>query len=103
MIKVTLKAKIFIQSALEAENKSFCLLSVLSGGCGGMQYSILLINELPTYKTIQITPTLYVDDMSYELLTDCTIDLQDDLGSKKLVVVNPLAKTSCSCGSSFSI
>ena len=102
MITTTLKAKIFIQDALSKQNKQFCFLSVLSGGCNGFQYQILFVDKILKNST-QIDSNLLIDDYSAELLGECTIDLQDELGFKKLIIVNPNAKTSCSCGSSFSV
>ena len=102
MISVTLKAKIFIQGALEAQNKKYCFLSVLSGGCNGLQYNILFVDSLVA-KSSLVSDNLLIDDYSIELLGNCKIDLQDEVGFKKLIIVNPDAKSSCSCGSSFSI
>lgn len=102
-MKVSIKAQIFLTSKLQADNKRYCLLSVLAGGCNGMQYSIIFVNELPKYETIEIGTNIYVDSLSLTYLEGCTLALDEKLGFKRIVVNNPAAKSSCSCGSSFSV
>ncbi len=102
-MKVSLKAQIFLTSGLEAENKKYCLLSVLSGGCNGMQYSILFVDELPKYEMVGLTDNIFVDTLSLQYLENSSIELEEKLGSKRIVVKNPDAVSSCSCGSSFSV
>jgi iron-sulfur cluster insertion protein len=102
-MKVSLKARIFLAGSLEATGKKYCVLSVLSGGCNGMQYSILFVETLPDYEVKEIAPSIFVDTLSLEYLQDSSLELEEDIGSKKIIVKNPNAKTSCSCGSSFSI
>ena len=102
MIKVTTKAKIFIQGALEAQNKKYCFLSVLSGGCNGFQYNITFTDVIIKDSTL-VAENLLVDNYSMELLGDCVINFIDELGRKQLSIENPTAKTSCSCGKSFSV
>ena len=102
MIKVTIKAKIFIQGALEAQNKKYCFLSVLSGGCSGLQYNIVFTDNIIKDSSF-ISENLLVDNYSMELLGDCEINLIDELGRKQLSIENPTVKSSCSCGKSFSV
>lgn len=102
-MKVTLKAQIFLSGILEQTNKKICLVSVLAGGCSGMQYSMLFLDNLPDYDTTQISNGIYVDNLSLPLLQNCIIDLEEKIGSKRIIVTNSSAKSSCSCGSSFSI
>lgn len=102
-MKASLKAQIFLAGSLAAEKKKYCLLSVLSGGCNGMQYSILFVDELPKYDVEEIATNIYVDALSLQYLENCSLELEEGEGFKKIVVKNPDAKTSCSCGSSFSV
>ena len=102
MIKVSIKAKIFIQGALEAQNKKYCFLSVLSGGCSGLQYNIVFTDTIIKDSTF-VSDNFLVDNYSIELLGDCVINLIDELGRKQLSIENPTAKSSCFCGKSFSV
>ncbi|SVD55034.1 uncharacterized protein METZ01_LOCUS407888 [marine metagenome] len=41
--------------------------------------------------------------MSYQYLMGSTVDYLEDLQGSRFIVSNPNAKTTCGCGSSFSI
>ena len=45
---------------------------------------------------------LVVDDVSIEYMKGATVDFVSDFGGEYFVVNNPLAKSECGCGSSFS-
>ncbi len=102
-MKVSFKAQIFLTTKLQADNKKYCLLSVLAGGCNGMQYSILFADKLPEYEMLEIGSNIFVDSLSMIYLDGCNLELDEKLGFKRIVVKNPAAKSSCSCGSSFSV
>jgi len=44
-----------------------------------------------------------VDAMSMQYLQDSTIDYREDVMGSSFVINNPAAKTTCGCGSSFSV
>lgn len=46
---------------------------------------------------------LLIDAMSYQYLIGAEIDYKEDLQGSQFVIRNPNAKTTCGCGSSFSI
>lgn len=46
---------------------------------------------------------LLVDAMSYQYLQGAEIDFRDSLKGSEFVIRNPQAKTTCGCGSSFSV
>ena len=46
---------------------------------------------------------LLIDPMSYQYLNKAEIDYREDLQGAQFVIKNPMAKTTCGCGSSFSI
>lgn len=46
---------------------------------------------------------LLIDPMSYQYLNGATIDYREDINGSQFVIRNPNAKTTCGCGSSFSI
>jgi iron-sulfur cluster insertion protein len=47
--------------------------------------------------------TLLVDAMSFQYLVGATIDYVEDVQGSQFVIRNPNAKTTCGCGSSFSV
>src|SRR5687768_16683065 len=102
-MKITLKAQIFLISGLESSGKKICLLGVLSGGCSGLRYTVTYLDELPSYETIELSPSIYIDELSLSYVSGSTVDLEVGSGYKKIIISNPQAKSSCSCGSSFSV
>jgi iron-sulfur cluster insertion protein len=78
--------------------------AVDGGGCSGFQYSITLgepaTDDLVLEKDGQ---RVLVDQISLPFLSNAVIDFTDELIGARFVVENPNAKTSCGCGTSFSV
>jgi iron-sulfur cluster insertion protein len=96
-----------IASLIEAEGDSSLMLrlSVSGGGCSGFQYGFSFDNA------VQVDDRLFerngvkvvVDETSLDLLAGAEVDFVEDLVGASFQVRNPNAKSSCGCGSSFSI
>jgi iron-sulfur cluster assembly accessory protein len=80
-------------------------LRIVAGGCSGMQYRIDLAEEArPTDRVVQKDGVrIAVDTKSVVYLTDSTLDWEEDFFGGEFKVKNPNAKTSCSCGISFTV
>lgn len=96
----------------EEENPELNLrVSITGGGCSGFQYGFSFDEEINEDDTIieqkcsdgQSTVKLLVDSMSYQYLHDAEIDFVKNLQGEQFVIRNPNAKTTCGCGSSFSM
>ena len=78
--------------------------AVDGGGCSGFQYSITLddaaSDDLVLEKDGQ---KVLVDTISLPFLSNAVIDFTDELIGARFVVENPNAKSSCGCGTSFSM
>ncbi len=78
---------------------------ITGGGCSGFQYGFTFddkINE--DDMTIEKQGVaLVVDPMSLQYLVGGSVDYTEGLEGSRFVVNNPNAKTTCGCGSSFSI
>lgn len=78
---------------------------VSGGGCSGFQYGFTFDESVEEGDT-QIKNagvTLLVDPMSFQYLMGAEIDFQDDLEGARFIIRNPMAATTCGCGSSFSV
>lgn len=79
--------------------------SVSGGGCSGFQYGFTFdeaINDDDfTFEKNDVQ--LLVDAMSYQYLSGAEIDYREDLEGARFIIRNPNAKTTCGCGSSFSV
>lgn len=106
MIHVTEKAAGEIRRLLEKETsaESFLRVQVVGGGCSGMSYKLGFdTSKKDNDKTFEENGVkVVVDPKSYLYLAGTTLDFSDGLQGTGFNFVNPNAKKSCGCGSSFS-
>jgi iron-sulfur cluster insertion protein len=79
---------------------------VVGGGCSGFQHKLDLdetINEKLDELFEAHGVNIVVDKRSLLYLEGVTVDFHDDLNKRGFSVSNPSAKTTCGCGSSFSM
>ncbi len=76
---------------------------VTGGGCSGLSY-VLDFEKAPRLgdQIYGESPKIFVDRKSFVFLRGTTLDFEGGLNGKGFVFVNPNAKSSCGCGSSFS-
>jgi iron-sulfur cluster insertion protein len=106
-ITVTDQAAQKVRELLADENNPALNLRVYitGGGCSGFQYGFTfddLLNE-DDVKVKNQDIVLLVDAMSVQYLIGATIDYKSDVQGERFVIQNPNAKTTCGCGSSFSV
>ena len=96
-----------IASLISAEGDASLMLrlSVSGGGCSGFQYGFTFDNAVQTDDHLfeRDGVKVVIDDTSLDLLAGAEIDFVEDLVGASFQVKNPNAKSSCGCGSSFSI
>ena len=75
------------------------------GGCAGFTYIFELAEGPGADDTVAETGgvKLVVDPVSLELVKGSAVDFVEDLGGAAFRVTNPIAQSSCGCGSSFSV
>ena len=78
---------------------------IQGGGCSGFNYGFKLDeNTIDGDTTIEKNGVqVLIDPMSYQYLEGIIIDYIQDLQGSRFIVSNPNAKTTCGCGSSFSV
>jgi iron-sulfur cluster insertion protein len=109
----------------EEENHELKLrVFITGGGCSGFQYGFTFDEEQNEDDTVlkrdvalkksdsddeggegstTIEVRVLVDPMSFQYLLGAEIDYKEDLNGAQFVIRNPNAKTTCGCGSSFSV
>ena len=104
-----------VYSLIEEENNPQLNLRVFvtGGGCSGFQYGFTFDEEINDDDFViekqvgddskTVTVKLLVDSMSYQYLKNAEIDYREDINGAQFVIRNPNAKTTCGCGSSFSV
>ena len=78
---------------------------VTGGGCSGFSYSMMFENGAGMMdKTFEFEGLkVYVDATSLTYLTGCTVDYLETLEGAGFKFENPQVKSTCGCGSSFSV
>ncbi|MDX2345864.1 MAG: iron-sulfur cluster insertion protein ErpA [Legionella sp.] len=84
---------------------------VTGGGCSGFQYGFTFDKEEAIDDTVvkqqcsdeKSEVKLLIDSMSIQYLKEAEIDYVKEIQGERFVIRNPNAKTTCGCGSSFSV
>ncbi|KTD49356.1 iron-sulfur cluster insertion protein ErpA [Legionella rubrilucens] len=96
----------------EEDNPSLNLrVYITGGGCSGFQYGFTFDETIQDDDTVvvqtcsdgQSTVKLLIDSMSHQFLNEAEIDYVQGIQGEQFVIRNPNAKTTCGCGSSFSM
>ncbi len=91
---------------LEEQNPDLKLrVYIIGGGCSGFQYGFAFEEETEEGDFIINNDgvEMMIDPMSYPYLMGSVVNYKEDLQGSRFVIENPNAKTTCGCGSSFSI
>jgi iron-sulfur cluster assembly protein len=89
-----------------AKEKIYLRMRVVGGGCSGFQHKLDLdptVNEASDEVFEMHGVPMVVDKRSLMYLGDVTVDFHDDLNRRGFSISNPNAKSTCGCGSSFSM
>jgi iron-sulfur cluster assembly protein len=93
-------------NGLPADGKLYLRLSVRGGGCSGFQHQLNLDAAYNPEKDELLEAHgvgLVVDRKSLLYVDGAVVDFHDELNRRGFSVKNPMAKTTCGCGSSFSV
>jgi iron-sulfur cluster assembly protein len=93
-----------LKASQNLDEKVFLRMGVKGGGCSGLSYSLEFDTELsPHDKQFEIDGiTVVIDKKSYLYLNGTTLDYVTQGLTGGFTFVNPQAKSSCGCGTSFS-
>jgi iron-sulfur cluster assembly protein len=97
-----------VKSLKQAQNLPetvFLRMGVKGGGCSGLTYSLEFDSEMgPHDKQFEIDGVrVVVDRKSYLYLNGTTLDYVTQGLTGGFTFVNPQAKSSCGCGTSFAV
>jgi iron-sulfur cluster assembly accessory protein len=94
------------QQAGGLPEKVYLRLRVVGGGCSGFQNKLDLdptmnpkLDETFEFHGVPVV----VDKRSLMYLDNVTVDFHEDLNKRGFSISNPSAKSTCGCGSSFSM
>jgi iron-sulfur cluster assembly accessory protein len=94
------------QQSAGTSEKMYLRMRVVGGGCSGFQHKLDLdtqvnpkLDEVFAAHGVEVV----VDKRSLLYLNGVTVDYHNDLNRRGFSVSNPQAKSTCGCGSSFSM
>jgi iron-sulfur cluster assembly accessory protein len=112
IVTITESAKDHIRSTLTKLNKEYLIFGLKGGGCAGFEYFWVPADQEDYDKNGEPERDDIIDlGQDKKLVVDCTahvyligseIDYVSDFISSSLVVNNPVAQSSCGCGTSVS-
>ena len=101
-IKFTDKAIKQINHLLSQKDKgSFFRIAIKGGGCSGFQYDFSFDKSVE--KDDLKFENILIDKNSADLLKGSEVDYVSELIGDSFKITNPQSKSSCGCGTSFSI
>jgi iron-sulfur cluster insertion protein len=107
MVHITPVAAVKVNEIREAEgieSNMALRLRVVGGGCAGFSYDLYFDEPTPMDKRFAINQVdIVVDQMSLMYLVGTEIDYVEGLQGAGFKFNNPNVKTTCGCGSSFSV
>ncbi len=93
-----------IRDAEQIEAEMGLRLRVVGGGCAGFSYDLYFDNPTEVDQQFEITGVkVVVDEMSLMYLVGTEIDYVEGLSGAGFKFNNPNVKSTCGCGSSFSV
>jgi len=105
-VRFTDSAALKVKSLIEEEGNDALHFRayITGGGCSGFQYGFTFDEQVndDDFQVENQGVTLLIDSMSYQYLRGAEIDYVSDI-DEHFVIRNPNAKTTCGCGSSFSV
>ena len=101
-IKFTDKAINQINHLLSQKDKgSFFRIAIKGGGCSGFQYDFSFDKSIE--KDDLKFENILIDKVSADLLKGSEVDYVSELIGDSFKISNPQSKSSCGCGTSFSL
>lgn len=106
-VSLTAKAVAMVKEEMAKANlgEGWALrIAVTGGGCSGFQYDMDFANEIRSgdLESRQEGLRVLVDERSAAYLTGTKVDYVDEAGGEGFKFLNPNAKKTCGCGTSFS-
>ena len=102
MINLTDNAKEQISGIIMEEQAQYVRAFITGGGCSGFNYGFT--TETEKNEDDFVVDNLIIDAISMQYFSGATIDYTSDkLKGSQFVISNPNAKSTCGCGSSFSV
>jgi len=104
MIAITDEAAKKVVEILEHWNGDALRVEVKGGGCSGFMYAFSMAAPVEDSDLLieHNGAKVAIDPISAAYLDEAILDFKKDLTGEQFVIKNPVVKTTCGCGASFS-
>ena len=102
MIKLTENAKEHLKTLLKENNKKYVRLQVKGGGCAGFEYQWSFEDEAEV-EDIIVEDIVVIDEINEGYINGLEVDWRKETFGSNFEFNNPVAKSSCGCGTSFAV
>ena len=102
MLKLTDNAIERLTQIAKDHGRRYCRLGVKGGGCAGFEYE-WTFEDNDTRNDVVVDNILLIDRINELYLTGMELDYKQEIFGSNFVFDNPMAKSSCGCGTSFSV
>ena len=102
MIQLTDEAINHLENLTKEHDKKYVRLQVKGGGCAGFEYEWSFSDE-ETRNDVIVDNILLIDRINELYLTGMELDYKKEIWGSNFEFKNPMAKSSCGCGTSFSV
>tara|TARA_Y100001937_G_C6970560_1_gene263078 strand:- start:84 stop:392 length:309 start_codon:yes stop_codon:yes gene_type:complete len=102
MIKLTESAKEHLKTLLKENNKKYVRLQVKGGGCAGFEYQWTFEDEAEVEDVI-VDDIVVIDEINEGYINGLEVDWRKEIFGSNFEFNNPVAKSSCGCGTSFAV
>lgn len=101
MITITENAVKEIEQGLTETQEPYLRISIEGGGCSGFKYTFDF-DQTKAEDDFE-TNRVLIDSFSMQYLMNSTLDWVEDAAGAEFVILNPNAKSTCGCKSSFTV
>tara|TARA_X000001036_G_scaffold256371_1_gene238522 strand:+ start:745 stop:1053 length:309 start_codon:yes stop_codon:yes gene_type:complete len=102
MIVLKPNAKEHLQSLVKEHNKKYVRLQVHGGGCAGFEYAWSFEDEKEE-EDVVVDDLVVIDDINEGYIKGLEVDYKKEIFGSNFEFSNPMSKSSCGCGTSFSV
>lgn len=106
MFSISDKAISALKKKLKDKPTTALRCGVRGGGCNGFTYVLLFEEGVAQERDVEYDFSgikVLIDNKSLQFLDNCVLDWEESLISKGFVFRNPIEKSRCGCGKSFSL
>ena len=102
MIKLSDNALLRLRELRNKNNKRYVRLDIKGGGCAGFEYQWTFEDEAEEEDVI-VEDIVVIDEINEGYINGLEVDWRKEIFGSNFEFNNPVAQSSCGCGTSFAV